>query len=313
MACGALARGGACLTAWPPCCVLLQDVNVAANEVEEADDDAFSDTELDGEPGACAATTGAVGAAPSDATGATVGELSGPAVQLLISACWTSYKEASLLIGTLAARLPLPKSTAVGSLKPGTQDSSLQAGSEANGVPGSQQRQQQQLIECQQLEQLGSLQLSMLLSMKHNGAVEKSLAGFIALLERLLESPEAGLNQLPRHWLGQCLDRVQQQGQSRDDIVRRSAGRAVCGGGRSAWGPSEPCPSPCSAVLQQAATPFLCARLHHACPTELSLSIVAVLGVLGVCVCVMQACPLPSAPSSWLSQLVCPGSCCRMA
>lgn len=284
---------------------------MAANEVEEADDDAFSDTELDAEPGACAAATGAVGAAaPSDATGATVGGLSGPAVQLLISACWTSYKEASLLIGTLAVRLPLPKSTAVGSLRPDAQGSSLQAGSEANGVPGSQQRQQQQqLIECQQLEQLGSLQLSMLLSMKHNGAVEKSQAGFIALLERLLESPEVCLNQLPRRWLGQCLDRVQQQGQSRDDIVRRSAGKAVCGGGRSAWRPSEPCPSPCSAVLQRAATPFLCARLQHVCPTVYCGCPVS----WCVCVCVMQACPLPSALSSWLSQLVCPGSCCRTA
>jgi hypothetical protein len=208
-----------------------QDVNVAANEVEEAEDDTFSDTELD-EP-FTAATASVAAAAATAAHGAGVGSslagaaaaaaaggLSGPAVQLLVSSCWTSWKEASLLIGTLAEMLPLPNSTNAGGRTDTTSGSSSSC--KQNGL--QIQQQQQQLIECAELEQLGSLQLGMLLSMKHNGAVEKSQAGFITLLGRLLESPEGRLNQLPRAWLARCLDRVQEQGQCRDDIVRRSAG-----------------------------------------------------------------------------------------
>lgn len=150
--------------------------------------------------------------AAAAAAAAAGGRLSGPAVQLLISSCWTTWKETSLLIGTLAHRLPLPKSAAAG-------------GGDTGGDTAGSNGKQQQVMECQQLEQLGSLQLSMLLSMKHNGAVEKGQAGFIALVERLLESPEPCLNQLPRVWLGRCLSRVLQPAQCRDDIVRRSAGQ----------------------------------------------------------------------------------------
>jgi hypothetical protein len=167
-----------------------QDVNIAANEVEEPDDDAADVEDEDAE----AAVEGAASSS---------GGLSGPAVQLLISTCWTSWKEASLLIGTLARRLPLPTATS----------------SSSKGAAG-----RCQLLTVAQLEQLGSLQLCQLLDMKHNGAVEKSQAGFIALAARLLESPEPSLNQLPRAWLERALGRVTAQGQSRDDITRRSAG-----------------------------------------------------------------------------------------
>jgi hypothetical protein len=227
----------------------LQDINVAANEVEEAEDEGYSDTELDDAVPAdsampaesAAAAVAAAGAAESATAAAAEGvtaRLSGPAVQLLISSCWTTWKEASLLIGALAGRLPLPKPTHTTNTNP---SSSGTVGKQGAGVPGTvpeqqdrtaaaagggtqQQQQQQQVIECEQLDQLGSLQLSMLLSMKHNGAVEKSQAGFITLVGRLLESPEPCLNLLPRVWLGRCLSRVQQPGQCRDDIVRRSAG-----------------------------------------------------------------------------------------
>lgn len=231
-------------------CVQPQTLNVAANEVEEAEDDAFSDTDLDEAPLSTAAATAGAAAPPaaagsSDRTegttavpagaaadAAVAGELSGPAIQLLISTCWTSWKETSLLIGALAGRLPLPKSSAVVShhlISPPTDVTAVAAGGVGGRVPAGSW-QQQQLVEACQLEQLGSLQLSMLLSMKHNGAVEKSQAGFISLVERLLQSTEPCLNQLPRAWLDRCLARVQAPGQSRDDIVRRSAGRCMTEG-----------------------------------------------------------------------------------
>eukprot|EP00775_Hariotina_reticulata_P011695 gene11694-11839_t len=71
---------------------------------------------------------------------------------------------------------------------------------------------------------MGDLLLSLLLTMKHNGAVEKSQAGFLGLAARLLQSQDPGLNGLPSVWLQRCLARVDERGQCRDDIVRRSAG-----------------------------------------------------------------------------------------
>lgn len=41
---------------------------------------------------------------------------------------------------------------------------------------------------------------------------------------RLLREPSPALNRLPARWLAGLLARVREAGQSRDDIVRRSAG-----------------------------------------------------------------------------------------
>jgi hypothetical protein len=126
----------------------------------------------------------------------------------------------SLLIGTLARRLPLPG-----------------ASSSSSAAPGSSPEQPQQpdlsssssdMLQPQQLAQLGDLLLSLLLSMKHNGAVEKSQPGVLWLAEQLLQSPRSDLNGLPAGWLARCMARVQQPGQCRDDIVRRSAGGTHC-------------------------------------------------------------------------------------
>jgi len=213
---------------------------MAANGVDEADEDADSDTDAEDIAAAATAAAGSGGdgagaqgiAVPAAAVvaAATAGRLPRPTVQLLISTCWLTWKEASLLIGTLASRLPLPRSTDNSSSTRGNGGggAAVSAGRAVNAAADvAASCQQQQLLSCEQLEQLGGLQLSMLLSMKHNGAVEKSQAGFIALVERLLESPEPCLNQLPRFWLGRCLSRVEEQGQCRDDIVRRSAGACL--------------------------------------------------------------------------------------
>jgi hypothetical protein len=189
---------------------------LAADEVEE-DGDAGSDADLDdldelhGEAdtaGQEVHTNGAV--------------LSGPAIQLLITACWTSVKEVSLLIGTLARRLPLP-----GAGLQQQQQQQLDASSDAAAaVNSSTSSSSSDMLQPQQLAQLGDLLLSLLLSMKHNGAVEKSQPGFLWLAEQLLQSPRGDLNSLPAGWLARCLARVTQPGQCRDDIVRRSAGES---------------------------------------------------------------------------------------
>jgi hypothetical protein len=185
-------------------------LNLAADEVE-ADGEAGSDADLDDledelhcEPAAAGQevhTSGAV--------------LSGPAIQLLITACWTSVKEVSLLIGTLARRLPLPGASSSSSAASDSTQEQQQPGSSSSSSD---------MLQPQQLAQLGDLLLSLLLSMKHNGAVEKSQPGLLWLSEQLLQSPRSDLNSLPAAWLARCLARVQQPGQCRDDIVRRSAG-----------------------------------------------------------------------------------------
>ena len=43
-------------------------------------------------------------------------------------------------------------------------------------------------------------------------------------MRRLLREPSPALNRLPGRWLAGLLARVREAGQSRDDIVRRSAG-----------------------------------------------------------------------------------------
>jgi hypothetical protein len=186
-------------------------LNLAADEVEE-DGDAGIDADLDDlEELHCEAD----GAGQEVHTNGAV--LSGPAIQLLITACWTSVKEVSLLIGTLARRLPLPGASSSNATTDGTQQQQQQqafAGSSSSS----------DMLQPQQLAQLGDLLLSLLLSMKHNGAVEKSQPGFLWLAEQLLQSPRGDLNSLPSDWLARCLARVQQLGQCRDDIVRRSAG-----------------------------------------------------------------------------------------
>jgi hypothetical protein len=232
---------------------VLQDVNVAADEVEEAEDDlAGSEEDFDDVDQAAADLGGGAAAAPSSASAAAAaggggGGTMGPAVQLLVSSCWTSVKEVSLLVATLARCLPLPSSKHTNTGQ--RQQQQLQPQGEPRGPPGRDSgglsvaaapsapsggcgaalaavTAGSDILQVAQLTDMGDLLLSLLLSMKHNGAVEKSQAGFLGLAARLLQSSDPGLNGLPGRWLQRCLARVTEKGQCRDDIVRRSAGEA---------------------------------------------------------------------------------------
>lgn len=128
----------------------------------------------------------------------------GPNPQLVTTAFWTSIKEQALVIGTLARHIALPGGTAdeatahtSDELQPGQQAASLE------------------LLSDSQLASLGQLVIQQLLCMKHNGAVEKSSAGLLALSSRLLQCSRPVLSNLPGQWLQACIDRTLQPGQSR--------------------------------------------------------------------------------------------------
>lgn len=83
----------------------------------------------------------------------------------------------SLLLGTIIRKIPLPSSGASDTLESGVPrsdaDSSLMTESDA-------------MLDVKQLEKIGSHFLEVLLKMKHNGAIDKTRAGFTALCNRLL-------------------------------------------------------------------------------------------------------------------------------
>lgn len=85
--------------------------------------------------------------------------------------------QVSLLLGTIIRKIPLPSSGASDTLEFGVlrsdADSSLMTESDA-------------MLDVKQLEKIGSHFLEVLLKMKHNGAIDKTRAGFTALCNRLL-------------------------------------------------------------------------------------------------------------------------------
>eukprot|EP00803_Ostreobium_quekettii_P011097 evm.model.scf_1034.1 EVM.evm.TU.scf_1034.1 scf_1034:15678-35493(-) len=124
----------------------------------------------------------------------------GPSAQLLTSGCWLTMKEVSLLMGSLSRHVPLPDSGCADCLF---------------------------LLSTADLEFFGDCLVSSLMQMKHNGAIEKTAAGFEALCERLLRCGDPPKRGLPEKWMHMLLDRIKEQGQERSDTIRRSAGLPV--------------------------------------------------------------------------------------
>ncbi len=77
-------------------------------------------------------------------------------VQIMVTGCWLTVKEASLLLGSLAREVPIAK---VGMVT-------------------------MSLFEPKQLTEIGEQLTHYMGVIKHNGAVEKAQAGFIALCDR---------------------------------------------------------------------------------------------------------------------------------
>ena len=133
------------------------------------------------------------------------GESLAPRAQMVVTACWLTMKEVSLLTGDLAAVVPLPGAG-------GARDA---VGSE-DGEAG--------LLDPSQLEAAGAHLMRVLLQMKHNGAIEKTRVGLTCLGERLLRSSNAALSRLPGAWLNELFGRLAVEGQGVKDLIRRSAG-----------------------------------------------------------------------------------------
>ena len=80
------------------------------------------------------------------------------------------------------------------------------------------------LLDPSQLKAAGEHLLRTLLVMKHNGAIEKTRVGLTSLGERLLRSSRRDLSGLPATWLDDLFRRLEREGQSIKDLIRRSAG-----------------------------------------------------------------------------------------
>ncbi|KAJ4867534.1 Uncharacterized protein Rs2_50920 [Raphanus sativus] len=89
--------------------------------------------------------------------------------QVVMVGCWLAMKEVSLLLGTIIRKIPLPTS----SLAP------LENGDLASAVPNdSVVGNSESVLDLKQLEKIGDHFLEVLLKMKHNGAIDKTRAGF---------------------------------------------------------------------------------------------------------------------------------------
>ncbi|KAK9114150.1 hypothetical protein Syun_020947 [Stephania yunnanensis] len=134
--------------------------------------------------------------------------------QVVMVACWLAMKEISLLLGTITRKIPLPSCSSLDSIK--CSDSVFKEMSSRESPDN--------ILDFEQLEAIGSHFLEVLLKMKHNGAIDKTRAGFTALCNRLLCSNDPRLCQMTESWMDQLMERTIAKGQTVDDLLRRSAG-----------------------------------------------------------------------------------------
>lgn len=80
----------------------------------------------------------------------------------------------SLLLGTIIRKVPLPSNASSDSSE--LEGDSVDTAGFASGS----------VLDLEQLETIGNHFLEVLLKMKHNGAIDKTRAGFTALCNRLL-------------------------------------------------------------------------------------------------------------------------------
>ncbi|KAJ0043711.1 hypothetical protein Pint_19237 [Pistacia integerrima] len=136
--------------------------------------------------------------------------------QIVMVGCWLAMKEVSLLLGTIIRKIPLPSNDCSDSLESETRFS--------NDADVSMMTISNPMLDLKQLEKIGNHFLEVLLKMKHNGAIDKTRAGFTALCNRLLCSNDPRLCRLTESWMEQLMERTVAKGQIVDDLLRRSAG-----------------------------------------------------------------------------------------
>ncbi|XP_076941377.1 uncharacterized protein LOC143610913 [Bidens hawaiensis] len=136
----------------------------------------------------------------------------GPSAQVVMVGCWLAMKEVSLLLGTIIRKVPLPKSDIL---------TECGLSSDSNGDVSMTDN---VVLDFKQLETIGTHFLEVLMKMKHNGAIDKTRAGFSALCNRLLCSDNPRLGKLTESWMEQLMERTVAKDQTVDDLLRRSAG-----------------------------------------------------------------------------------------
>ncbi|PWA54740.1 hypothetical protein CTI12_AA431500 [Artemisia annua] len=134
----------------------------------------------------------------------------GPSDQVVMVGCWLAMKEVSLLLGTIIRKVPLPTSDITDSL--------------LSDSHNGQSMTDDAVLDFKQLETIGNHFLEVLMKMKHNGAIDKTRAGFTALCNRLLCSDNPRLVKLTESWMEQLMERTVAKEQTVDDLLRRSAG-----------------------------------------------------------------------------------------
>lgn len=132
------------------------------------------------------------------------GQLLGPKAQVITCACWMNAKELALVIGTLCQQAPVVLTP------PSPGDSGVRP------TPA--------LLVSTQLETAGEMLIRALIEAKHSGAVDKTQQGLEALASTLMGADSSFLADLPAQWLTRLLTHLRRLGQSRRDIIRRSAG-----------------------------------------------------------------------------------------
>ncbi|KAF5196748.1 Thyroid adenoma-associated protein-like protein [Thalictrum thalictroides] len=136
--------------------------------------------------------------------------------QVVMVGCWLAMKEVSLLLGTITRKIPLPTCS--------TMDSTRNGGYLSEGCGSCPMTVSDEILDLKQLESIGNHFLEVLLKMKHNGAIDKTRAGFTALCNRLLCSNDPSLCKMTDSWMEQLMQRTVAKGQTVDDLLRRSAG-----------------------------------------------------------------------------------------
>lgn len=91
-------------------------------------------------------------------------------MNLRSSLCFYILFQVSLLLGSIIRKVPLPSNTCSDLLK-----FSVDVDAQVDSI-----------LNFKQLETIGNHFLEVLLKMKHNGAIDKTRAGFTALCNRLL-------------------------------------------------------------------------------------------------------------------------------
>ncbi|KAK1283864.1 hypothetical protein QJS10_CPB21g00669 [Acorus calamus] len=139
-----------------------------------------------------------------------------PTEQVVMVGCWLAMKEVSLLLGTIIRKIPLPSCT--------SSNSSDLSDVAVENVELPSLKEFDMVLDFKQLKNIGNHFLQVLLKMKHNGAIDKTRAGFTALCNRLLCSNDSRLCKLTESWMELLMEKMVSQGQTVDDLLRRSAG-----------------------------------------------------------------------------------------